>query len=200
MQAEFQNRNVRFDPDSLLEEYGDYLFRYALVRVRNRDVAEDMVQETLLAAVRGKEQYRGQASVRTWLVGIVKHKILDYFRKRQREHSFDATSSEASAGNDLFDSSGKWKTFPSHWSESPAKLLEKKEFWEKFESCMTQMPERLANIFGLRELDGLETAEICKILDISTTNLHVMLYRARMRLARCLDANWFEREQRKKGK
>lgn len=184
-----------FDPETWLKEYGDYLFRYALVRLRDTTIAEDVLQETFLAALKGREQFRGQAAVKTWLVGILKHKIVDYFRKNSREFSVTNLLSPDDSSEKIFDAHGKWKEEPGAWRDDPAGLLEKKEFWKAFKECLAELPRRLADLFSLREFEGLKTEEICNLLDISTTNLNVQLYRARLRLARCLDVNWFERKK-----
>lgn len=183
-------------PEIWIQDHGDYLFRYALVRLRNKQIAEDVVQETFLAALKGKDEFRGQASERTWLVGILKHKLTDYFRKSSRESPVtDLVASEESA-EDFFDRNGKWKVEPGAWGDDPADVLEKKEFWKTFKECLAGLPQRLADIFSLREFEGLGTEEIRNLKGLSTTNLNVQLYRARLRLARCLNTNWFEKIQK----
>lgn len=183
-------------PEIWIQDHGDYLLRYALVRLRNKEIAEDVVQETFLAALKGKDEFRGQASERTWLVGILKHKLMDYFRKSGRESPVtDLVASEESA-EDFFDRNGKWKVEPGAWGDDPADVLEKKEFWKTFKECLAGLPKRLADIFSLREFEGLGTEEIRNLKGLSTTNLNVQLYRARLRLARCLNTNWFEKIQK----
>ncbi|MGQ9647253.1 MAG: sigma-70 family RNA polymerase sigma factor [Thermodesulfobacteriota bacterium] len=183
-------------PEIWIQDHGDYLLRYALLRLRNKQIAEDVVQETFLAALKGKDEFRGQASERTWLVGILKHKLTDYFRKSSRESPVtDLVASEESA-EDFFDRNGKWKVEPGAWGDDPAGVLEKKEFWKTFKECLAGLPKRLADVFSLREFEGLETEEIRNLMGLSTTNLNVQLYRARLRLARCLNTNWFEKIQK----
>jgi RNA polymerase sigma-70 factor (ECF subfamily) len=182
-------------PETWFAEHGDYLFRFAMVRLRNPELAEDVVQETLLAALEGRDQYKGQAGVRTWLVGILKHKIIDYFRKNSHEFSISNLAPSDDSREDIFDREGNWRIKPAAWRNDPLEILEKREFWRTFEGCMSELPQRLAQVFALRELDGFESKEICKLLSISPTNLDVMMYRTRLRLARCLDAKWFETEK-----
>ena len=182
------------DPETWLKEHGDYLFRYALARLRNNTIAEDLVQETFLAAVKGKDQFRGLSSERTWLVGILKHKMMDYFRKSTQEFPVTNLTSSEELPEDFFDRNGRWKVNPASWEENPREVLEKKEFWEKFEECMAVLPGRLAQIFTLREFEGLKGEEMCNLLKISATNLGVMLHRARLRLAKCLENKWFSKE------
>jgi RNA polymerase sigma-70 factor (ECF subfamily) len=179
------------NPAVWLEEHGDYLFRYAFVRLQDRDIAEDLVQETLVAALGSWEKFQARSSVRTWLVGILKHKIIDYFRKSGREYPLGDLSTAEDLSVDLFDRKGDWKLRPAPWSTNPGAVFEQKAFWEMFLRCMADLPPRLAQVFALRELEGLKSEEICNVMKISTTNLWVVLYRARMRLRRCLEVNWF---------
>jgi RNA polymerase sigma-70 factor (ECF subfamily) len=183
--------NQPLNPETWVKDHADYLFRYAIGRVRNREVAEDMVQETLLAAIKGKDQFKGEASERTWLVGILKHKMMDYFRKPSRELPVSGLVTSEDPPEEFFDLIGKWQVKPGSWGDSPMDALEKKEFWKTFEACLSALPGRLAQIFALREFEGLKSEEICNLLHVSTTNLNVMLFRSRIRLARCLGTNWF---------
>jgi RNA polymerase sigma-70 factor (ECF subfamily) len=183
-------------PDGWVQDHGDVLFRYALARVRDRAVAEEVVQETFLAALKGKDQFKGQASERTWLVGILKHKLMDYFRKGSRESPVTDLISSEESPEDFFDRNGKWKIEPGAWGSDPADVLEKKEFWKTLKECMAGLPRRLADVFSLREFEGLETEEIRNLMGLSPTNLNVQLYRARVRLARCMDTSWFEKNEK----
>lgn len=198
MKGERSNEDMQaLDPELWLEDHGDYLFRYALVRLQDREIAEDMVQETLLAALRAREKFQARSSVRTWLVGILKHKVLDHFRKSYREPPISDLLSSEDPSEALFDEKGKWKPGPIPWADDPRALLEQKEFWETFLRCMSDLPRRLAQVFALRELDGLKGEEICNLTKISATNLGVMLHRARLRLRRCLEINWFVQKAEK---
>lgn len=179
------------DPEAWLENHGDYLFRYALVRLRDKDIAGDMVQETFLAALKGKNRFKGAASERTWLVGILKHKIIDYFRRISRESPFSDLLPPGDRGEDFFDATGKWRKEFAPEADDPMEHLEKKEFWETFEACLSDLPRRLSRVFALREFEEMKGEEICNLLNISATNLSVMLYRARLRLGRCLEIKWF---------
>jgi RNA polymerase sigma-70 factor (ECF subfamily) len=181
-------------PEAWLENHGDYLFRYAMARLGNKEIAEDVVQETFLAALKGRDQFKGEASERTWLTGILKHKIMDYFRKSSRELPIGDLNLSEDPSIDPFDAKGKWKTEPASWGNNPEDTLEKKEFWKTFEFCMTSLPKRLAQAFALREFEDMTIEEICNLLKVSATNSSVILFRARARLARCLEANWFQTE------
>jgi RNA polymerase sigma-70 factor (ECF subfamily) len=182
------------DPGRWLQEYGDALFRYALRRLHNSAHAEDVVQETLLAAFQARASYSGRASEKTWLTGILKHKIIDFIRKQVRESTVDdinalSDATAESGMDDLFDARGHWIRPPQDWG-SPDKALHAHQFIEVFEHCMGHLKPAHAQIFSLKELVGQSIDEICKELDITATNCSVMLYRARMGLRRCLELRW----------
>ncbi len=179
------------DPVTWVAQYGDALFRYALLRMRDQTQAEDMVQETFLAALKARDRFSGQSSEKTWLIGILKHKIIDHFRKQKREQSCNDIESLTEQLDQQFDQNGHWNLSLSRW-QNPDQAYENKEFWKVFAACIACLPDHLADLFILREIKGLSTEEICKLLDISTTNnMWVMLSRARMRLRNCLDSRWF---------
>jgi len=183
------------NPNDLLADHGDYLYRYALVRLRDEHLAEDAVQETLLAAISAKEHqgFAAKSAVRTWLTGILKHKIIDHFRRSQREEPLpegDLSGDPMEPGMDeFFVDDGHWSEPPSSLG-NPAALLEQHQFWLVMQSCLDRLPKSLARIFLLREIEEKENEEICKELEISTTNAWVMLYRARVGLRKCLEMNW----------
>jgi RNA polymerase sigma-70 factor (TIGR02943 family) len=185
------------NPERWVDEHGDPLFRYALVRVRRREVAEDLVQETLLSAMRSREKFAGQSSERSWLFGILKHKISDYFRELGRETSFTDLQSLADEFSEKFVPEGYWVHVkgPKEWKPEPDEVMHRAEFWRTMRSCLGKLPERIANVFMLREMEEVESKEICSMLSISEGNLWVMLHRARMALRECLEINWFNREK-----
>ena len=178
------------DPALWVERYGDGLFRYAFVRVRRREIAEDLVQETFLAALRARDQFGGRSSFRTWLTGILRRKIVDHIRRESRRSSADLGAAPSWLER-LFDHNGKWRVEPTAWGSDPSAALEQKEFWEVFQRCLAKLPARLADAFTLWELDELSSQEVRQILNVSANNLWVLLHRARLGLARCLDVNWF---------
>lgn len=184
------------DPSTWVDEHGDVLYRFALLRVKDPHVAEDLVQETLISALQGLARFKGASSIRTWLVGILKHKIIDHFRKSSKEiSSSDLTPLTNESEEEAIDRLGG-EADPhgavKPWRETPDNLLDNKEFMRAFRQCLAGLPDAFRSAFSLRELDGLKTDEICKILDITPTNLWVILHRARNRLRSCLNANWFE--------
>ena len=180
------------NPEKWVDEYGDYLYRYALTRVRDSKIAEDIVQETFLAAFHARDTFSGKSSEKTWFVGILKHKIIDYYRKTSREQPVsDFTSEKDETIEELFDRAGHWKIGPEKWNMNPETVFEQDEFWEVFQNCLNKLQSRVADAFSLREIEGLDTQEVCDILNISKANLWVILHRARSRLRRCLEINWF---------
>ena len=175
-----------------LEGHRSSLFKYAMLQLRDEAQAEDAVQETMLAAMQGAERFSGNSSVRTWLTGILKHKILDQIRKTSRERTSDVAYDENSSdGFDaLFDERGAHAEKPAEWG-NPEAALSQKKFFEVLERCMEGLPKNTARVFAMREVMGLDTEEICKETGISATNCGVLLYRARTALRLCLDQRWF---------
>jgi len=190
--SQFSSRDV----EAWVDEHGDALFQYALTRLRNRATAEDVVQETYLAALRGIEKFSERSSARTWLFAILKYKIIDQIRRNARQEKITSQSSESNM-DDLFDAKGYYASLPTKWTGDPSADVQRQEFWVCFHACLGKMPKRLADVFVLRHLEGQSSGEICKILDISTTNLWVMLHRGRLALRECLALNWFNGDNQK---
>lgn len=182
------------DPATWVDKYGDVLFRYALLRVRERATAEDVVQETFLAAFKSKSQFQGGSEVCTWLIGILRHKISDHFRKNGREVQADCSDDADPLIDSWFDEKGTWLKPPKMWDVNPAELVERQEFWRVLQSCMENLPDRIAEAFSLRVMNDTQADEVCEILGITATNLWVLLHRARSRLRACLEEKWFGRQ------
>jgi len=185
------------EPGRWLDRYGDYLYRYALVRVREPEVAEDLLQETLLAAVGAYQSHAGRSSERTWLVGILKHKVIDYFRRLARNAEFQLIPEGDADETEAFETSGPWRGYwredraPVSWRGYAGQGLESREFWETFEDCLSQLPRQMSIAFTLREIDGLTSPEICEILSVTPNNLWVLLHRGRNKLRHLLeDRTW----------
>jgi len=176
------------NPDGWVEEYGDFLYRFALTRLRDPATAEELVQEAFLGALKSLDTYRGDSPERAWLVGILKNKIMDHFRRSSRERPLTETEGDL---DELFNAKGHWKRLPEAWAADPVKVHEDKEFWKILYDCIAGLPERLARVFHLREMDDVSTDEVCKVLDLTPTNLWVMMHRARLRLRTCMEENWF---------
>ncbi len=175
------------DPGEWVDLYGDLLFRYALTRVADPELARDLVQEALLAAVQARGSFSGRSAPATWLVGILKHKIIDHFRRTAREAPSDGRDPEP----DLFEPDGRWRAGPQQWRTDPALVMDRHEFWRALRGCLAELPPRQAGVFVLRELEGLETGEICQVFGVTPTNAWVLLHRARLGLRQCLERAGF---------
>jgi len=186
-------------PDEWLDAHGDALYRYALLRMRDEHKAEEVVQETLLAALQARERYSGSASVRTWLIGILKHKIMDQFRREAREVGLvDSDAPEDCEGylpDTAFSASGRWRAGIADWG-NPDTVLEQSQFWSVLQYCLDHMPDRLARLFVARELMDDSSEMICEDFDITPANLWTMLYRARMGLRQCFERHWTDDKDR----
>jgi RNA polymerase sigma-70 factor (ECF subfamily) len=174
------------EPAEWLNQFGDELYRFALSRLRRPHDAEDVVQETLLAAFKSQSQYEGRSHPRTWLMGILKSKIMDRLRSAARQ-AVEADPADLDA---WFDESGHWRKAPKRWGD-PAAFVERTEFWQVVRDCLSKLPPRMAEAFTLRTIDEQGGEEVCRELAITPTNLWVLLHRARLRLVRCLEINWF---------
>jgi RNA polymerase sigma-70 factor (ECF subfamily) len=181
------------DPHQWVEQHGDYLFRYALIRVRNETVAEDLLQETLLSAFKSRDRYDGKTPERAWLTGILKHKVLDHFRRQSRERPVNALPAELEG---RFDDLGLWKRepemAPSDWGEAAPALIQREEFMAALKVCLGKLPPRCADAFVLREMEAEPSERIQELLGISASNFWVLMHRARMQLRLCLEQNWLK--------
>jgi RNA polymerase sigma-70 factor (ECF subfamily) len=172
-----------------LEALRPYLVRYAFLHLRDREAAQDVVQEALVAALAGESSYAGRSNLRTWATGILKHKIIDAIRRVSRERPLEGEE-DAGDFDALFDERDHWREHPDAWP-SPDAALQEKQFLAALERCLEGLPPRTARAFLLREHMGLDTAEICKELGVTSTHCWVLLYRARMALRECLEKSWF---------
>jgi RNA polymerase sigma-70 factor (ECF subfamily) len=177
----------RIDPDTWVDRYGDALYHFALARVKDRTTAEDLVQETFLAAVKSRDRFRGQSTEKTWLFGILKHKVIDHYRRKKTvvyEQELTAGTENLEA---FFNAKGAWREMPQHWRLNPGKSHQVREFLDHFYQCLADLPQKTAEVFACREIEGLSTPEICKRLGITAGNCWVILYRARVLLRKCLE-------------
>jgi RNA polymerase sigma-70 factor (ECF subfamily) len=185
------------DPAAWVDDHGDALFRFAFMRLRDETLAEDMVQETLLSAIQSLHSYGAKSAERTWLTGILKHKIIDYYRKNSRHVQITDEDTDLSDVDYFFERPDAWN---GHWAiplrpvdpeQSPDQVLERSEFWGVLNECLSALPKRVANVFTLREMDGMSSEEICGVLSLSASNFWVIMHRARMHLRRCVEVKWF---------
>lgn len=182
--------NATPGPEQWVDLYGNYMYRYVLARLNDPDVAQDLVQEALVAAIHAYKRFEGKSSIKTWLIAILKRKIVDHFRRTRDRRSTNNIETLADNIDQMFDESGHWQLRPNEWAFNPGKAYEQKEFMDILYQCISKLPSRLAEIFMLREFEELSTGQICSRLAISETNSWVMLYRARLQLRCCLEANW----------
>ncbi len=180
------------DPESWVATHGDALFAYCLPRVRDREAAEDLVQETFLAALQGAAGFRGDAQERTWLIGILRNKVADHHRRRCRERTVGSDHDDSDPVVDgFFDATDHFQRPPGDWGIDPARAADDHEFWDIVRGCLGTMPTRLAGVFTLRVIEEVDPEQVCKDLAVTPTNLWVMLHRARARLRECLEQRWF---------
>jgi RNA polymerase sigma-70 factor (ECF subfamily) len=179
------------DPAGWVDRYGDQLYGYALFMVQDPSTAQDLVQETFLAALNSRERFKGLSQEKTWLFGILKHKILDHMRRKGRERQNVDDRWDASFVDEFFQENGDWSVRPGKWHTNPDSQFRQREFASVLRECLAQMSQRLARVFTLREMEGLSTPSICEAMGITPNNFWTMIYRARMALRQCLERNWF---------
>ncbi|MFG6455922.1 sigma-70 family RNA polymerase sigma factor [Roseateles sp. BYS96W] len=174
-----------------IEALRPVLMKYARLQLRNPAWAEDAVSETVLAALEKPQAFAGASQLKTWLIGILKHKLIDQIRKNSRELSTSAGSDDADDLDDLlFAADGHWRETQHDWG-NPEDALRQMDFMKVLEACVDKLPGQQGRLFMMREWLELESDEICKELAITPTNLWVMLHRARLRLRECLQTGWF---------
>lgn len=178
------------EPSEWVDAYGDYLYRYAMSRLRDTNAAEEAVQETFLAGIKKSSQYTGSGSQRGWLLTILKRKIVDHVRQRARFDRDGAVGTDHDPLGELFDRTGHWKRSVAAWMKAPADAIESSELWAIVENCLTHLPSGQASVFTLSVMEELDSDQICRELEITPSNLWVRLHRARVELANCVGARW----------
>ncbi|WP_299015077.1 sigma-70 family RNA polymerase sigma factor [uncultured Polaribacter sp.] len=178
------------DTSKWIDNYADYLFNYSISRVNNSDLAKDLVQETFFAGLKSAKNFKGKASERTWLVSILKRKIIDHYRK------INSKKGQAEVRMNFYndgENEGNWieERVPQSWDNASEKKIETEELRSQIDICIDNLPEKYAMVFRMKTIQEFETEEICKELDISASNLWVMIHRARTQLRKCMEDNWF---------
>lgn len=175
-----------------LEQHRGHLLRFAMLQVRDRAAAEDLVQETFAAAVESLDRFEGRASLRTWLTRILLNMIADHLRVSGRSVHLDEYQDESDTDSldAFFQANGRYVEMPQTW-ENPDEALTQSRFFAALERCVEGLSRMAARVFLLRELMGFSIGEICKELDISESNCSVLLHRSRIRLRTCLEKRWF---------
>ena len=179
-------------PEKWVDLHADYLFHYTHSRISDREMAKDLVQETFLSALKAASNFQGKSNERTWLTAILKRKIIDYYRK------INSAKGKAEVHMSFYkegDKKGKWieERVPQDWGNEADTAIENKELRAIIDLCIDYLPEKYAMIFKMRTLQNIETDEICNELEISTSNLWVIIHRARIQLRQCLEENWFNK-------
>jgi RNA polymerase sigma-70 factor (TIGR02943 family) len=173
-----------------IDNYADYLYNYSISRVNNSDLAKDLVQDTFFAGLKSAKNFQGKASERTWLVSILKRKIIDYYRK------INSKKGQAEVRMSFYEdgeNEGSWleERVPQSWDNASEKKIENEELRNQLELCINKLPEKYAMVFRMKTIQEFETEEICKELGITSSNLWVIIHRARTQLRKCMEDNWF---------
>lgn len=185
----------RLTDDTFLNDLRQQMIKFAILQLRDKDMAEDAVQEALIGALKNVKSFDGRAALKTWVFAILKNKIIDILRQKKRLINVSDLQHDDGEDRDilsLFDQKGMWRLDerPADWGD-PEDALRGKDFWRVFEACLEGLPPRQARVFMMREFIELETDEICAAVEITVTNLNVMLHRARLRLRECLENKWY---------
>ena len=179
-------------PNLWVENYADYLYNYTIVRVNDADLAKDLVQETFFAGLKSAKNFQGKAAERTWLVAILKRKIIDYYRKiNSKKGQAEIKMSFYQDG----EKEGNWleERVPQNWDNEAERKIENEELKDQLTACIDKLPEKYALVFKMKTIQEFETEEICKELEISSSNLWVIIHRARVQLRKCMEDNWFNK-------
>ena len=190
--------NVLADPQAL-QSLRAQMLRFATLQLGDEQLAEDAVQEALIGALKNASAFRGQAALKTWVFAILKNKIADTLRQKKRLGEASALMQERDGEenlDELFNARGMWEPDerPAAWG-NPQESLHQAQFWKGFEVCLTGLPGHQARVFMMREYIGLESDEICSTVGISTSNLNVLMHRARLRLRECLENHWYMKKK-----
>lgn len=185
--------------NAYLADLRQQMLKFALLQLRDSAAAEDAVQDALVGAMKNADKFAGKAAFKSWVFAILKHKVIDGTRAKSRTVAIADLQADPDGPEDasfLFDEAEHWKAehAPSKW-RNPEQQLQNGQFWLVFEACLNKLPAAQARCFMMREFIGLDSAEICKELALTTTNLHVLLHRARLGLQKCLDVNWFKEKR-----
>lgn len=179
----------QIDPNKWIDLYSDYLFNYTITRVSDRDIAQDLVQDTFFAGLKSMKNFKGEASERTWLVSILKRKIIDHYRK------INSNKGKAEVRMNYSDdeNEGDWleERVADPFDKTAEDTLENEELSVAIHNCLDKLPQKQANVFKMKTILNYETEVICNELNITASNLWVIIHRARTSMASCLEENWF---------
>lgn len=177
-----------------VDEYSDSLYSWALYKTSSVEVAEDLVQETFLAAVQSFAKFEGKSNPKTWLFAILNHKINDHHRRNFR----NPTIYDNSVFNQFFAENMHWKPeeTPQQWTDEAENLFDDSEFQAVFQDCLDNLPANWFSAVQLKYLEEKNGELICQELEISPTNFWQILHRAKLQLRKCLELNWFKKTER----
>lgn len=189
-----ENTSLLSDTE-FLENLRRQMLKFATLQLSNSHLAEDTVQEALIGALKNASSFGGRVALKTWVFGILRNKIADALRQKQRLVNVSSLLREDEDDEDfaaLFDAKGFWQADerPVGWS-NPEESMREGQFWRVFEACLENLPGHQARVFMMREFVELDSHEICATVGITVSNLNVMLHRARLRLRECLENRWF---------
>lgn len=189
---------IDLQDDAFLQDLRKQMLRFTVAQLSDSHLADDVVQEALMGALKGTQSFRGQAAIKTWVFAILKNKIADALRQKHRHEQARVLlqeDEELEDFSDAFKPNGHWQpeARPASWG-NPQDSLDQAQFWTVFEYCLDHLPNQQGRAFMMREFVELSTQEICQELGITLTNLNVLLHRARMRLRECLNMKWFDLE------
>ncbi len=181
------------DPQKWLEQYGDLLYQYALPRVNDTSIAEDLVQDTFLSALKGLENYKGEASEKNWLFAILKNKIIDHYRKRSTEQAVLAIPDMHIMDDHWFNEEGGWveSRMPNDWQPASS-LVERKEIQQIIAGCKDHLKTMQKNVFILKYMEDMNSGDICKVLNITPSNYWILIHRARLQMRECVEKKWLK--------
>ncbi|NQU51777.1 MAG: sigma-70 family RNA polymerase sigma factor [Bacteroidetes bacterium] len=188
------------DPNIWVDEFSDEFFRFAMYRVKNREVAEDLVQETFLSALKSLKNFRRDCPEKSWLYNILRNKIIDHFRKKTNQEIKQSstaveTDDDAFFGQFFRKGGQQWDNdaAPENWDIAADKIMEREEFMQFLMLCISLLPETWAKVFSLKNIEDFSTNEICKELDITPSNLWTIIHRAKLQLRGCLEKRWINK-------
>jgi RNA polymerase sigma-70 factor (TIGR02943 family) len=178
------------NPNKWIDLYADYLFNFTISRVNDREMAQDLVQETFLAGLKSMKNFKGEASERTWLISILKRKIIDHYRKI---NSIKGKAEVRITSNNDSETEGDWleERVADPFDKTAEDTMQNTELGEAILNCLSKLPEKQSEVFRMKSIEGIETEDICNELNITTSNLWVIIHRARTAMALCLKENWF---------
>lgn len=186
---------------AFLEDIRRQMIKFATLQLGDGHLAEDAVQEALIGALKNASSFGGRAALKTWIFAILKNKIADTLRHKQRAVNASSLLREEDEDKDisklLFDRKGYWQhdERPVAWGNPEASLRET-HFWSMFEACLERLPPKQARVFMMREFIELDVDEICVAVDLTISNLHVLLHRSRLRLRECIENKWYLQGER----